>query len=101
MQTLALIWQLHRRIGEITPNAFLRATYVNLIDYLREHTAPAESPPVASPEALDARRVKAHEALVDVIQLGDPTAVDDALAVHDAFEKLPIPDQAHRTEKSS
>ena len=89
LQTLALIWRLHRRIGEITPNASLRATYLDLIDYLREHTSPAQSPPVASREDLEARRVRAHEALVDVIELGDPDAIEAAMAVHNAFERPP------------
>lgn len=89
MEALALIWQLHRRIGQITPNAFLRATYTDLIDYLREHTAPAQSPSVAPREDLEARRVKAHEALVDVIERGDPDGLDAAMAVHDAFERSP------------
>ena len=89
MGTLALIWRLHRRIGEITPNVFLRATYVDLIDYLREHTAPAQTPQVATREDLEARRVKAHEALVDVIELGDPDAIEAAVAVHDSFERSP------------
>jgi DNA-binding FadR family transcriptional regulator len=89
MQTLALIWRLHRRIGEITPNVFLRETYVDLIDYLREHTAPAQTPQVASREDLEARRVKAHEVLVDVIERGDPDGVDAALEVHNSFERSP------------
>ncbi len=89
MASLALIWQLHRRIGEVTPNVFLRATYTDLIDYLREHTEPAERPSVASREDLEARRVKAHEVLIDVIERGDPDAIDAAMAVHDAFERQP------------
>lgn len=85
-QTLELIWRLHRRIGEITPNPFLRATYVNLIDYLSEHTSPTLKPPVDAPEGYSAHRVDAHEVLVDAIEVGDPAAAEDALAVHDAFE---------------
>lgn len=84
-QTLAVIWALHRRIGEITPNPFLRTTYVNLIDYLREHTQPTLSPPVGSPEDYGAQRVDAHEKLIDAIELGDPAAAEKALTAHDAF----------------
>jgi DNA-binding FadR family transcriptional regulator len=64
-----LHWSLHRRIGEITPNAVLRSLYLGLMDVLREELVEI----VAKRPKID-HRMEVHIRLVDAIAGGDPDA---------------------------
>lgn len=83
--TLRRIWAVHRRIGEITPNYFLRSTYLGLIDVLESHLGtPAQLPSDTDAPTFSRQRVQAHRELVEAIESADPAALASALSQHES-----------------
>jgi len=74
-------WQLHRRIGEITPNVVLRAFYQNMVDYVEgegPHAVPAE----AGFSFDSAERLRVHYDIVAAIRSQDQAAVRHVALSH-------------------
>ena len=74
------IWDLHRRIAEISPNAVLKAIYLNLVDYVQRDLG--EVIHEAGFGLNDARRLQIHRDLVDAVAAGDVRLADKANARH-------------------
>ena len=74
------IWDLHRRIAEISPNAVLKAIYLNLVDYVQRDLG--EVIHEAGFGLNDARRLQVHRDLVDAVAAGDVRLADKANAKH-------------------
>lgn len=79
-------WKLHRRIGEISPNAVLKTFYLNLIDYIEgESTHSAEADAnlgVPGFQQDSAERLRIHYELVDAIRSSDQELVRVAALRH-------------------
>lgn len=84
-------WRLHRRIAEISPNAVLRAFYLNLVDYIDgELAADGDSPPrlpVPGFVADSEQRLEKHRDLVAAIRSGDQTRVRTAVERHGSLDR--------------
>ena len=76
------IWDLHRRIAEISPNVVLKAIYLNLVDHVQIDLADAMGS--AGYGLADDRRLRIHGALVDAVVAGDVRMADKANARHRA-----------------
>jgi DNA-binding FadR family transcriptional regulator len=74
-------WQLHRRIGEITPNVVLRAFYLNLVDYV-EAEGPQAAAAAAGFPADSAERLQVHYDIVAAIRSQDQAAVREVALRH-------------------
>jgi GntR family transcriptional regulator, transcriptional repressor for pyruvate dehydrogenase complex len=74
------IWDLHRRIAEVSPNAVLKAIYLNLVDYIQRDLGSAIHD--AGYGLNHERRLRIHAALVEAIVAGDVRLADKANARH-------------------
>jgi DNA-binding FadR family transcriptional regulator len=74
-------WQLHRRIAEISPNAVLRAFYLNLVDYLQDEPRDPGFAAVGY-DAHSRRRLRLHLDIVEAIRSADERSVDDVIRRH-------------------
>ncbi|KAA9134410.1 FadR/GntR family transcriptional regulator [Microbacterium caowuchunii] len=90
--TLQRIWAVHRRIGEITPNYFLRSTYLGLIDVLESHLgAPAHPPAGMDARTFSRQRIDTHRELVAAIESADPDRLTSALTRHESHLAIDEP----------
>lgn len=77
---MACVWDLHRRIAEITPNQALSSTYLGVVTFIRHNVAGRSTTDEFT--RFFTRRLAAHQRLVEVIAVGDVGQVDDAVREH-------------------
>lgn len=92
-EVLRQIWRIHARIGRISPNLFLRTTYIGLIDYLATHLRGETQAPFERHLTFTATRIQAHRRLIELVAFGDPSEIDAVIALHDDYAAA-IPDAA-------
>lgn len=76
-----LVWRLHLRIGAITPNATLRATYAGLMAFIAEHVDSPRSSEVKEAPFFD-QRIALHRGIVEAIESGDTVRAREAVGLH-------------------
>ncbi|MEV4901275.1 FCD domain-containing protein [Citricoccus sp. NPDC055426] len=81
---LPLVWEFHDRIATITPNVVLKSTYLGLVGFIRDQVKGLPDSQTSTPGSFAQERVAAHVALVDVIESGDLSRVDEVVERHNA-----------------
>lgn len=84
-EALRANWQLHSRIAEVSPNAFVRTIYNNISALLRDRLSGVVPDADFERQALDRYRV--HEDLVDAIADGDVAAGLVAIRQHEGLTR--------------
>lgn len=74
------VWDLHWRIAAITPNRTLSSTYLGLATFIRDNVAGRS--PTDEFERFFARRLAAHQDLVEVIASGEASRVAAVVTGH-------------------
>lgn len=80
---MRLVWDLHWRIATITPNTTLSSTYLGLATFIRDNVAGRS--PTDEFGRFFARRLAAHQGLVEVIASGDADRVAAVVSDHHAI----------------
>lgn len=82
------VWALHERIAQISPNVFLRTSYLGLMQHIREGVIHVERTADSDGGYIE-RRIAAHRSLVDAIISHDEGRVPEAIRVHRISETSP------------
>lgn len=75
---LRVDWQLHRRMVEISPNIVLRNMYLGLLEFVSQRVHGV----VSVVSLADPKGVLVHQRMVDVIESGDLSRVDQVVEDH-------------------
>lgn len=80
------IFELHLRIGLISPNVILSSTYRGLVAFIRDHVAESPHPAAVSTPDFTAHRVEVHADLVETIIAQDMHRLEQVVARHNEGE---------------
>lgn len=86
-QVVRGIFELHLRIGEITPNVILSSTYRGLASFIRDNVTESPHPAADSDPGFVAGRIEVHADLVEVIATQDASRLSWIIARHHEGEE--------------